>query len=97
VSGIVSEAELLRVLAQQPGWQRRDEALVRDLRFQDFEEALGFVDRLAERAVDYGRRPDVSIASGRVQLSIRNLHRAGFTLAELRLLAKASAVIDSSG
>jgi 4a-hydroxytetrahydrobiopterin dehydratase len=94
-SGILSEAEVSRILADQPGWRRTGEALVRELRFHDFDEALAFVEQLARTAIDYGRRPDVSISSGRVRLAIRNLHRAGFTLAEMRLLAKASAVIGS--
>jgi pterin-4a-carbinolamine dehydratase len=77
------------------GWQQRDNTLVRELQLRDFDEALGFVQQLAARAQDYGRRPDVSIKSGRVTLWIANRHNAGITAAERRLAAKVDAVIDA--
>jgi hypothetical protein len=49
---------------------------------------------LPEEAVDYLRRPDVCIASGRVVLTVENRHHAGFTRAEMRLIEKATAVIE---
>jgi pterin-4a-carbinolamine dehydratase len=77
-----------------PGWRRRGGALTRELRFRDFDEGMRFLERVADRAVDYGRRPDMSIASNHVRLSIENPHHAGLTLAELRLLGKVEAVIE---
>jgi 4a-hydroxytetrahydrobiopterin dehydratase len=77
------------------GWRQRGEHLVRELRFRDFDEAMSFVQRVADLAVDYGRRPDMCILeSNRVRLSIANPHHAGITLAEQRLLAKVNAVVD---
>jgi pterin-4a-carbinolamine dehydratase len=70
------------------------DSLVWDLRFRDFDEGLRFVERMAEGAVDYGRRPDACIWSNRVRLSITNPHHAGFTRAEMRLAAKVDAVIS---
>jgi pterin-4a-carbinolamine dehydratase len=78
-----------------PGWRRRGGTLYRELRFRDFEEGKRFLDRVADRAVDYGRRPDMRIASNQVRLSIENPHHAGLTAAELRLLGKVDAVIES--
>ena len=75
-------------------WKQRGEALVRDLRFRDFDEALAFVQRVADEAVDYGRRPDMCILeSNHVRLSVANPHHAGITLAEQRLLDKVDAVV----
>jgi 4a-hydroxytetrahydrobiopterin dehydratase len=76
-------------------WRQENNALVRELHLRDFDEALGLVQRVAARAVDYGRRPDVSIEAGRVRLSIANRHNAGITEAERRLAAKVDAVIDA--
>jgi len=46
-------------------------------------------------AVDYLRRPDMCISEfNRVRLRVVNSHHAGLTEAELRLVAKTSAVID---
>lgn len=76
------------------GWQPHRGALRRELGFKDFDEALGFVQVLAKEAVDWFRRPDVCIASGHVTLSVENRHHAGFTKAEMRLVEKATRVIE---
>jgi pterin-4a-carbinolamine dehydratase len=82
--------------ARQKGWRPEHGALTRELKFRDFEEALGFVNVLADEAVDvdHFRRPDVCIASGDVLLKVENRHHAGFTKAEMRLIDKATAVIE---
>jgi pterin-4a-carbinolamine dehydratase len=80
--------------AVERGWKPRAGALIRELQFRDFDEALGFVQVLADEAVDYLRRPDVCIASGHVVLTVENRHHAGFTKAEMRLVEKATAVIE---
>jgi 4a-hydroxytetrahydrobiopterin dehydratase len=77
-----------------PNWRRQGEVLVRELAFRDFDEALRFVERVAQAAVDYQRRPDMCISEfNRVRLTIANPHRAGITLAELRLAAKVDRVV----
>ena len=79
-------------------WHEEDGALVRDLRFRDFDEAFRFVGAVAEAAVDYFRRPDMTISEfNNVRLTIANLHHAGITLAERRLAAKVDDVIARHG
>jgi pterin-4a-carbinolamine dehydratase len=76
-------------------WREEDDALVRDLRFRDFDEAFKFVGLVARGAVDYLRRPDMTISEfNHVRLSIRNLNHAGITDAELRLAAKVDAIVE---
>jgi 4a-hydroxytetrahydrobiopterin dehydratase len=78
-----------------PTWWRRGDALVRELGFRDFEEALQFVERVAHAGVDYGRRPDMCILEfNHVRLTIENLNHAGITRAEQRLAAKVDAIVD---
>lgn len=77
------------------GWRRIDEALVREIEFRDFAQALAFVEKVAGAAEDHLRRPDMCILDfNRVRLTIVNSHHAGVTQAELRLLAKVDAIID---
>jgi 4a-hydroxytetrahydrobiopterin dehydratase len=81
-----------------PGWRRDGESLVRELTFRDFEAAHAFVDRLAQAAVDYQRRPDLCILwTNHVRIVVANLHDAGITLAELRLAAKVDAFLEADG
>jgi 4a-hydroxytetrahydrobiopterin dehydratase len=91
----LTHAQLDRTLATQDGWRREGETIVRELQFRDFEQALDFVERVAEMANDYKRRPDMCISEfNHVRLSIANLHHAGLTRAELRLAAKVDGVIE---
>jgi 4a-hydroxytetrahydrobiopterin dehydratase len=95
-STTLTAQEVERSLAALPGWRVEDEALLRELKLRDFEHALRLIDRVAELANDYGRRPDMCVSEfNRVRLSIANLHHAGLTQAEMRLAGKVSAVIDS--
>jgi 4a-hydroxytetrahydrobiopterin dehydratase len=91
----LSERDVERTLSAQRGWRREGDELVRELKLRDFDEALRFLERVAELANDYGRRPDMCISEfNHVRLSITNLHHAGFTLAEMRLAEKVNAVIE---
>jgi 4a-hydroxytetrahydrobiopterin dehydratase len=77
------------------GWRQEGAALVRDLSFRDFETAMRFMERVAEAAVDYERRPDMCVSEyNRVRLTIANLHHAPLTQAERRLAAKVDAIVD---
>ena len=76
------------------GWRVEDGVLTRELEFRDFDEAMAFASELGRRAVDWFRRPDMTIESHRLRLSVANPHHAGVTAAEMRLVAKTTAVID---
>jgi 4a-hydroxytetrahydrobiopterin dehydratase len=81
-----------------PGWRRVGRSLVRELSFRDFDEAFGFVQRVANEAVDYMRRPDICIFGfNRVRLTVANPHHAGLTEAELRLARRVDAILDPDG
>jgi pterin-4a-carbinolamine dehydratase len=76
-------------------WRRQGDTLLQELQFRDFDEALRFFERVADAAVDYGRRPDMCIEhSNLVRLRIANPHNAGITLAETRLAQKVDAIVD---
>jgi pterin-4a-carbinolamine dehydratase len=80
--------------AVRRGWQIEGEALTRELLFKDFDEAIGFAQELGREAVDWFRRPDMLIRSANLRLAVENRHHAGFTLAEMRLVNKATEVIE---
>jgi pterin-4a-carbinolamine dehydratase len=91
-SGLAAPSEIEEAVRR--GWRLEGQALTRDLDFRDFEESMGFALAVGREAVDWFRRPDMLIRSHRLRLSVENLHHAGFTKAELRLVAKATQVID---
>jgi pterin-4a-carbinolamine dehydratase len=79
------------------GWEQHPLELVRELRFRDFDDAWTFVASIAERAVDFGRRPNVHLQSHpttQLRLVVHNVNHAGLTEAEYRLAAKVEAAIE---
>jgi pterin-4a-carbinolamine dehydratase len=91
----LSSQDVARELASRPGWKQRGEAIVRELTFRDFDDALRFFEQLGEMANDYGRRPEMCIREhNRVRLWVANPHHAGFTMAEMRLADKVDGVIE---
>jgi pterin-4a-carbinolamine dehydratase len=85
------------VRAARRGWDGRGDALVRELTFRDFDEGMRFLAQGRAWSSGHKRRPDMSISGNHVRLRIANPHRAGITLAELRLAAKVNAVVDEFG
>ena len=75
------------------GWHQEPNALVRELTFRDYVEAMEFADYIAEHVEDYNRHPDLAITLNRVRVVIANLHHAGVTRAEERLAKKVDAVL----
>jgi pterin-4a-carbinolamine dehydratase len=51
--------------AVRRGWRPEGGALTRELTFRDFDEAMGFAEEIGQKAVDYFRRPGLTIESNR--------------------------------
>ena len=86
--------ELAEIINAHRSWRRDGKALVREFSFRDFDAAWDFVARTVRCTEDYGRRPDIYISGGHVELTIGNPHHLDITLAELRLAAKVNSVLD---
>ena len=48
-------------MAPSDEWRREDETLVRDLKFDDFQAAMAFVDRVAAAAEQANHHPDILV------------------------------------
>ena len=79
--------EALRLQAQAPDWELRDDAhrIERTFRFHNFQEALAFVQRVGQLAESEGH-PDISFGWGYATVSLRTkkikgLHENDFIMA----------------
>jgi 4a-hydroxytetrahydrobiopterin dehydratase len=61
------------------GWEERDGALVRELEFESFMDAIAFVNRLAELAEGENHHPDVDIRYRRVTVRWTTHSAGGIT------------------
>jgi 4a-hydroxytetrahydrobiopterin dehydratase len=84
---VLNEEEVEARLRRLP-WEREDDEIVREWRFDDFNEAVAFVNRVAEVAEDANHHPDILLHGwNKVKLSLTN-HAAGgltevdFTMAQ---------------
>ena len=72
------------------GWQVVGERqLEKEYRFKDFREALGFTNKVGELAEAQGHHPDISLAWGKVKLTIWTHKVNGLTESDFVLAAKA--------
>jgi 4a-hydroxytetrahydrobiopterin dehydratase len=61
-------------------WEREGDEIVREWRFEDFAEAIAFVNRVAESAEEANHHPDIFIHGwNKVKLSLSNHSAGGLT------------------
>ena len=88
----LSESEIDERL-QATEWRREGDAIVRDWKFDDFAEAMGFVNRVAEAAEEANHHPDILVHGwNKVRLTLTNHSEGGLTQADFDLAAKADSL-----
>ncbi len=85
---LLSPEEIARQLKKIPEWDLDGTRIVRTLEFDGFEEAVEFVNDVADIAERHGHHPDIDIRYDKVVLSI-STHSAGGLTEEDFLLAGA--------
>ncbi len=79
----LDDATIAQALAALPGWEREDDALVREFRFKNFREAMAFVNQVAELAEELRHHPDITIRYNRVRLLLTTHEANGLTERDL--------------
>jgi 4a-hydroxytetrahydrobiopterin dehydratase len=65
-------------------WEREGDAIVRDLKFDDFAGAVAFVNRVAEAAEAANHHPDILVHGwNRVRLTLSTHSEGGLTQSDL--------------
>lgn len=82
---LLSDEEIAERLRALRGWLRVGDTLVKTFRFDDFTEAVAFVDRLVEPANAQNHHPDVTIHWNEVTLSLWTHASGGLTERDVRL------------
>jgi 4a-hydroxytetrahydrobiopterin dehydratase len=70
-------------------WEREGDEIVREWRFDDFGEAIAFVDRVAEAAEEANHHPDIFVHGwNKVKLSLTNHSAGGLTEMDFEMAAR---------
>lgn len=72
----LSEQEIRTALDGLPGWELGDGKITKEYKFGDFVAAVGFVNRVADRAEAADHHPDLDIRYNRVRVGL-STHSAG--------------------
>jgi 4a-hydroxytetrahydrobiopterin dehydratase len=86
----LSEQEIHDLLRKYPEWAIENGMLVRFWTFNDFVQAVAFVNRVARLAEQAGHHPDIDIRYNRVKLALVSHDAGGITARDAEMAGKLS-------
>jgi 4a-hydroxytetrahydrobiopterin dehydratase len=86
--GNLTESELATLLGEKTLWRLEASVLIRDWEFEDFAEAMIFVNQIAHLAEQSGHHPDFNIRYNKVRLTLISHDAGGITERDAALAGK---------
>ena len=83
-----SDAEIAARLKEIPRWSRDGKAITRTWKFEDFPEALGFINKVGELAESMNHHPDIYNSWATVRLTLTTHDKGGLTDLDFDLAKK---------
>ena len=85
MAGLLNDDEVTSRLGRLE-WEREGDAIAREWRFEDFAEAMAFVNRVAEAAEAANHHPDIYVHGwNKVKLSLTNHSAGGLTAKDFEM------------
>ncbi|HWE10762.1 MAG TPA: 4a-hydroxytetrahydrobiopterin dehydratase [Solirubrobacteraceae bacterium] len=85
---VLNEDEVASRLRRLP-WEREGDEIVREWRFDDFGEAIAFVNRVADVAEEANHHPDIFVHGwNKVKLCLTNHSAGGLTEMDFEMAAR---------
>ena len=88
MSRILDQTQIQTSLASLPGWQLERDELVRTVTFDDFLQAMNFVNCVADLAEKAGHHPDIDIRYNKVRLALVTHDAGGITQSDISLASE---------
>ena len=88
MSTVLSASEIDQALEKLPGWGRRGKAIERVFQFDNFLEAMEFVNKIAVAAEAANHHPDIAISYNKVTLALVSHDSGGVTQRDIRMAGK---------
>ncbi len=82
---ILDQSQIQTSLASLPGWNLEQGELVRTLAFEDFLQAMKFVNKVADLADKAAHHPDIDIRYNKVRLALVTHDAGGITQSDISL------------
>ncbi len=84
----LSSSQIDALLQENPGWRLDSGELVRDWAFENFVEAMVFVNHVAGVAEASGHHPDIDIRYNKVRLGLVSHDAGGITDRDARMVSR---------
>ncbi len=81
----LSDEEVQQALEQLPGWRLGKGEIFKQYKFASFRDAIGFIDRLANKADAANHHPDLENHYNRVRVALHTWSESGITDKDIAL------------
>ena len=94
MSELIDPEELEGLLKKLPEWDLENNSIVRMMEFDEFMEAIDFVNAVAEIAEEAGHHPDIDIRWCTITVRLTTHDVGGLTEADLDVAKKIDTLVD---
>lgn len=90
----LSEEQIQDRLTRAAGWKREGDEIVRDFAFENFKQAMHFVNQVADLAESADHHPDILVHGwNKVRLRLMTHNQGGLTNRDFGLAEKISSIL----
>lgn len=94
MSNLIEKSELSDALKKCPEWDYENKKITRTIEFEEFTEAIDFVNDLAEIAEKAEHHPDILIRHTKVTLTLTTHDAGGITDLDIEVAARVDNLVD---
>lgn len=94
MSDLIPASELKTFLKQVPVWEHDKKKIERVFEFDDFTDAMDFVNQVAEIAEESEHHPDIEVKFNKVKLVLTTHSKGGLTELDFELAEKIDTLVD---
>ena len=91
---LLEESDLKSALKKCPEWEYEKKAIIRVVEFEEFNDAIDFVNGVAEIVEEAQHHPEINIRHTRVLLKLTTHDAGGVTDADIELAQRIDNLID---
>jgi 4a-hydroxytetrahydrobiopterin dehydratase len=89
---LLSDDDIQARLDRLPGWRRDGDSITRELKFDDFQGSVDFVNRITPPAEEMNHHPDIAISWNKVTLTLSSHSEGGLTENDFELATRIDAL-----
>jgi 4a-hydroxytetrahydrobiopterin dehydratase len=94
MSRVLDNKEIKEALKDLPEWEQEGKTIERSLEFDDFSQAMDFVNGVAELAEAAEHHPDIDIRFNKVRLVLTTHSKGALTESDFDLAEKIDTLVD---